>query len=239
MHPALWCAFGIGLLSSSVQADVFKAKWIEINLPAGWSCVQKRGVEWVCASHDKSAAHDAYWVLAAKPKETEDTLESYRDKLRQSRVSLGAGGKRVTTEPSYVKELELGGAKWVDVLHTDSELRGYLTRYVATVLPDLGVVVTYTILKAKYTQYSTQFDQILMGMKVTNVKDPNEAPPLASNLTVGLPTAALTPLPQAVKAVPVAGVGGDGSAGGGLGLLALGAVGVGIYLYRKKRGQVP
>jgi hypothetical protein len=72
----------------------------------------------------------------------------------------------VKSDPKYAKTQNLNGHPWVDSLHLESEIPGFYTRYLATVKQDIGVLVTYSVNKAKYQDYLQDFDHMVNTLKV-------------------------------------------------------------------------
>ena len=109
---------------------------------------------------------DAIIVLAAKLKGDQDSLDQYLTYLKAAKTFTSVQGKPVKSEPKYAKTDNINGQPWVDALHMESEIPGFYTRYLATVKQDIGVLVTYSINKAKYQQYLNDFDNMVKTLKV-------------------------------------------------------------------------
>jgi hypothetical protein len=104
--------------------------------------------------------------MAAKLKGDQDTLEKYQEYLSKARIFNAPNGKSVSSQPKYAKVLQLNGHPWADSIHLESEIPGFYTRYLATVKQDIGVLVTYSINKAKYQEYLGQFEDMVKSLKV-------------------------------------------------------------------------
>lgn len=227
--------------ASKAHAVKFTNQFVEFELPVKWQC-SLEGAEWVCQSTDETRKRDAIIVLAAKLKGDQDSLDKYQEYLGKPRVFNAPSGKSVTSDPKYASVKQFNGHPWVDSLHLESEIPGFYTRYLATVKEDIGVLVTYSINKTKYTDYQAQFEDLVKSIKVFRSKTIN-ANSLAgpnSNLfnTQSLPgqVAALSeglkaPDAQTGDSKPASGGGDDNMMLYGLAALAV----VGFIIYKKKK----
>ncbi|MEK6580338.1 MAG: hypothetical protein AABZ55_14020 [Bdellovibrionota bacterium] len=143
----------------------FANQFAEFELPPQWQC-NLEGAEWVCQNSNQSKKRDAIIVLAAKIKGDMDSLDQYKSYLRAPKNFTSAQGKPVKSDPKYSKERNIEGQVWIDSLHLESEIPGYYTRYLATVKQDIGVLVTYSISKEKYGQYTGDFETMVNTLKV-------------------------------------------------------------------------
>jgi hypothetical protein len=134
-------------------------------LPDKWEC-QLDGTEWVCQSTDEQKKRDAIIVLAAKIKKAGmDELPIYKAHLEKPQTYQSLSGESVTSEPRYVKELDITGKPWIDSLHLQSEIPDFYTRYLATVESDLGILVTFSVRKDKYEEYAPQIEAMVKSLR--------------------------------------------------------------------------
>jgi hypothetical protein len=152
------------IASPSAHAIKFTNQFIEFELPFKWNCMLE-GAEWVCQSTDDNKKRDGIIVLAAKLKGDQDDLLKYQDHLTKPRTFSAPNGKLITSQPKYARQIQLNGQPWVDSLHTESEIPGFYTRYLATVKEDIGILVTYSVNKAKFTDYQPQFEDMVKSLK--------------------------------------------------------------------------
>lgn len=155
----------IFLFSTAAFAEKFANQFTEFELPPNWAC-QLEGSEWVCQSGDPSKKKEAIIVLAAKLKGESDSIDQYYSHLKSVKTFTSASGKPMKSEPKYTKTTNINNQAWVDSLHLESEISGFYTRYLATVKEDIGVLVTYSISKAKYQEYLPQFEAMINTLKV-------------------------------------------------------------------------
>ena len=149
----------------NVHAAKFANQFVEFEKPLNWEC-SLEGAEWVCQSTDEQRKRDAIIVLAAKLKGDHDSLDKYQEYLAKPRVFNAPNGKSVKSDPKYAQIKQFNAHPWVDALHLESEIPGFYTRYLATVKEDIGVLVTYSINKAKFADYQQQFDDLVKSIKV-------------------------------------------------------------------------
>ena len=153
------------LLPLTSFAKTFANQFIEFQLPDKWEC-QLDGTEWVCQSTDEQKKRDAIVVLAAKIKKPGmDELPVYKAHLEKPQQYQSLSGEAITSEPKYVKEIDISGHPWIDSLHLQSEIPDFYTRYLATVESDLGILVTFSVRKDKYEEYGPDIDGMVKSMR--------------------------------------------------------------------------
>ena len=228
------------ILAPNAHALKFSNQFIEFELPNNWKCGLE-GAEWTCQNEDVKKKREAIVVLAAKLKGDQDSLQKYEEYLKKPRTFDGPGGKKITSAGQYTHNTTLNTHIWVDSLHMQSEIPDFYTRYLATVEKDIGVLVTYSIAKAKYAEYKDMLDNMIKSLKVFR-KSPTTPSAAPSLLAVGghIESTGIFPNidPNAnVGAVPQAAerTGGTARSAGGGGLLFLLAAGGGGYFYWKKK----
>lgn len=153
------------LLAQESHAAKFANQFVEFELPPQWQC-NLEGAEWVCQSTNEDRRRDAIIVLAAKLKGDQDSLDQYLAYLKQAKTYTSVQGRPVKSETRYAKTVSINNQPWVDALHLESEIPGFYTRYLATIKEDIGVLVTYSINKAKYQQYLQDFENMVNTLKV-------------------------------------------------------------------------
>ncbi len=163
-------ALGLALAAAALspgqaRAAKFANQFVEFELPPQWGC-NLEGAEWVCQSANEAKKRDAIIVLAAKLKGDQDSLDQYLTYLKAAKTYTSVQGKPVKSDPKYAKDVNISGQPWVDALHLESEIPGFYTRYLATVKADIGVLVTYSVNKAKYQEYLEAFDNMVKTLKV-------------------------------------------------------------------------
>jgi len=174
------------LVAQNSYAAKFANQFIEFELPPQWQC-NLEGAEWVCQSSDPAKKKDAIIVLAAKLKGDQDSLDQYTSYLKAAKSWTSVQGRAVKSEPKYVKNAVINGDNWVDALHMESEIPGFYTRYLATIKADIGVLVTYSINKAKYQDYLSDFETMVKTLKVFRKPVLNQIAPQNSNLFANTP----------------------------------------------------
>jgi hypothetical protein len=163
MRQLAWLA--LFLAPSAAHAARFTNQFIEFELPPQWQC-NLEGAEWVCQNTNEAKKKDAIIVLAAKLKGDQDSLDQYLSYLKSAKTYTSVQGKTVKSEVKYAKTVSLQGQVWVDSLHLESEIPGFFTRYLATVKADIGVLITYSVNKAKWGDYVSDFDALVNTLKV-------------------------------------------------------------------------
>ncbi len=164
------------------HAGKFANQFVEFELPPSWVCLLE-STEWVCQNQqDAEKKKDAIIVLAAKIQGDQDTLDQYVAYLKNPKVYTTPDGKQVTSEVRYSQNKTIQDHPWVDALHLESEIPGFYTRYLATVKDGIGILVTYSINKNKYQEYSAMFDGMVKSLKAFRREGGLNAAPATSDL---------------------------------------------------------
>ena len=168
--------------SSFSFAGKFANQFVEFELPQGWVCLLE-STEWVCQNQqDAAKKKDAIIILAAKIQGDQDTLDQYLAYLKNPKNYTTPDGKSVTSEVRYSQNKTIQDHPWVDSLHLESEIPGFYTRYLATLKDGIGILVTYSINKNKYGEYSAMFDGLVKSLKAFRREGGLNAAPATSDL---------------------------------------------------------
>ena len=153
------------LFNSPVHAAKFANQFVEFEMPPNWVCLLE-GAEWVCQNQqDATKKKEAIIVLAAKIQGDQDTLDQYLGYLKNPKSYTTPQGKTVTSQVRYAQNKTIQDQPWVDALHLESEIPGFYTRYLATVKDGIGILVTYSVNRNKYQDYSSLFDSMVKSLK--------------------------------------------------------------------------
>lgn len=156
------------LLSTSLfAAKKFNNTYIEFSIPDSWSCKEEGG-QHVCQPINPEQRKEAIVVMAAKYKGPDDDLKVYMSKLKEKRDIKDIKGKPYSSKNQYTKWNTVLGTIWVDSQSEDSEVPGFVTRYLATVQKGVGIVVTFSAHKTKYSQYTTDFYQMINSLRISS-----------------------------------------------------------------------
>ncbi len=220
-------------LPSLAYAKTFANQFIEFNLPDKWEC-QLDGTEWVCQSTDEQKKRDAIIVLAAKIKKAGmDELPVYKAHLEKAQTYQSLSGENITSEPRYVKELDISGKQWIDSLHLQSEIPDFYTRYLATVESDLGILVTFSVRKDKYEEYAPDIEAMVKTLRA--FRKPGDVNQGGAGAGISETENPLFPAETGEGAKAKKTGGGNEGAGAAALVLLLAAAGVGFFLWKKKQ----
>jgi hypothetical protein len=173
---------GVVLGADSAFAVKFANQFVEFDLPAAWTCFLE-GTEWVCQNpQDAVKKKEAIIVLAAKIQGDQDTLDQYLNYLKAPKTFTSSQGKSLTSTVSYAQNKSINDRMWVDSLHMESEVPGFYTRYIATVTDGIGILVTYSVNKAKYQEYTPMFEEMVKSLKAFRKDGGLNAAPANSDL---------------------------------------------------------
>ncbi len=174
--------FGLILGTDSAFAVKFANQFVEFDLPTAWNCFLE-GTEWVCQNQqDAAKKKEAIIILAAKIQGDQDTLDQYLNYLKAPKTFTSSQGKSLTSTVSYAQNKSINDRMWVDSLHMESEVPGFYTRYIATVTDGIGVLVTYSVNKGKYPEYTPMFEEMVKSLKAFRKDGGLNAAPANSDL---------------------------------------------------------
>lgn len=152
-------------VSSNLFATKFANTYLEFDMPDSWHC-QREGGQHVCQPINPDKRREAIIVMASKYKGPEDDMEKYMNRLKEKRMVKDLKGKPFENIIQFTRYSDLQGNSWVDSQQENSEIPGYVTRYLATVKNDLGIVITFSAFKTKFKDYSTDFYQMIQSIRV-------------------------------------------------------------------------
>lgn len=162
---ALLSAAGIALSRVVVPAPsvYHRTSFLEFPLPEGWSC-DRQGTETVCSPIGQRPV-SAIIIFTVKWRGPDDGWTQYLDHVRQpQRPSFDPDA--ALSEVMSAGETVLDGRRWVDARHRNSEIKGYETRYLATITSNLGVLVTYSIHRDHIETYEAALDAAVRGLVI-------------------------------------------------------------------------
>lgn len=153
------------ILAFNINAKKFSNSYLEFDIPEDWHC-KSEGGQYVCQPINPDKRKEAIVVMASKYQGPEDTLKKYEDRLNKSKKIKDLKGKEYTNTIKYTKYTPIEAVPWVDSLHQDSEVPGFLTRYLATVYEGVGIAVTFSAHTSKYDDYKPTFFQMVKTLKI-------------------------------------------------------------------------
>ena len=174
---------------NSAQARSFKNAYISFEIQDNWKCKIEQS-EWVCRSEDPQESKEAVIILTAKEAGIPDTFTAYNEHLgRPIALNLKTGGTMMSTITIPPREYVVGEQKWLDALHSNSEVQNYYTRYLATIKDKIAILVTFSAHSKFYSKHSPHFRKTVESLKVIAAKDltsrPESGPLRGSNEMLG------------------------------------------------------
>ena len=144
---------------------------VDLHLDASWRCGFEKDAT-VCRPTDTQSELVKVILWTAKDAGPNDSLESYRQHMKQSRkVRLRL--KHIASTPLWNKLVSINGVDWVDAAQANSEIAGYTTRYLATVKDSLAIVVTFSARKEIFEDFQKEIQPIIDHLEI-NARDVNE-----------------------------------------------------------------
>ncbi len=145
----------------------FVNSYVEFDLPDTWQCNQEGG-QHVCQPINPDQRKEAIIVMASKYKGPDDDLKQYQARLEQKRKVKDIKGKEYDSKKQYLRSSFIQGTMWLDSQHENSEVPGFVTRYLATVAKGLGIVLTFSAHKTKFNSYTADFYTMINSIRVRN-----------------------------------------------------------------------
>jgi hypothetical protein len=174
---------------NNAQARSFKNAYISFEIQDNWKCKTEQS-EWVCRSEDPQESKEAVIILTAKEAGIPDTFVAYNEHLSKPiLLNLKTGGTMMSTITIPPREYAVGDQKWLDALHSNSEVQNYYTRYLATIKDKIAILVTFSAHSKFYAKHSAHFMKTIQSLKVIAAKDltsrPESGPIRGSNEMLG------------------------------------------------------
>lgn len=213
-----------------------------------WKCKLEQ-TEWVCRAEDPQESKEAVIILTAKEKGPTDSFPIYTEHLsKPMTLALRTGGTTQSAVTMPPREEVINDHKWLDAIHTGSEVQNYYTRYLATIKDQIAILVTLSVHNKYYTKHRAHFMNTVKSLRVIATKDllsrPDLGPLRGSGEVLGAGVGQAMPADLLAAEDEFGAAGGAGKKGllqnemvlgGGLLLLIVGLY-VGIKLYQKRKG---
>jgi hypothetical protein len=167
----LAAATAFGGVARAEEPPVLKTDFIEIQMPMHWECNDE--VPKTCRDMRPERRKDALMSVAGKPARPNETLPAFLGYLKQPKTWREEDGGVVTSKVIEATTVTLGGQPWVSVIHDDSEVRGFRTRYMVTVKDGEIVVLTFTARTNTYAFFAGDFQR---GVETAKLKSPEHKP---------------------------------------------------------------
>lgn len=229
----------IGLVSQVSLGRTFKNAYISFDIQDNWRCNLEQ-TEWVCRAEDPQEAKEAVIILTAKEKGPTDSFPLYEAHLNSPMPLVLKNGATTQSRVVYKAQVQrINDQPWLDGLHTNSEVLGYHTRYLATIKDQIAILVTFSAHNRYYQKHSGNFMKTIQSLRVIASKDllsrADMGPIRGANERIGLGGG--QGMPGDLLAADDESSGGKKGPFGkemilGLGLLILAALG---YIYFKSR----
>ena len=166
----------ICFFSIQTQARLFKNSYISFELPSEtWEC-KAFGTDWVCHSKLRGNNVEALITSTAKIAGPSDTIDDYQSYLQQPKSWSNVKKEQIVSEKiGDAKKAFINKFLWVDSIHKNSEIKSYISRYVATVCCEntsskLGILVVLSAHQDHYTKYSADFVKTVNSLRVMDIE---------------------------------------------------------------------
>lgn len=162
--------FYLLLVCTTAEAKLFSNDYLSFELPTNWRC-KREGFEHTCVNKFAKKQKKAIIILAAKKKGPQDNIPSYISHLKTQRTNKNYKGIPYKSKLKVLKKRKINGVNWIDSVHLGSEVQTYYTRYAATVVGELGILVSFSAHKDHYSKFSQDFMDAIQSLKVIAPKD--------------------------------------------------------------------
>lgn len=154
----------VAALTDPAQAKSFANTYVTFDIPDDWQC-SPEGTEYVC---QPPAGPDGKYrmivILTAKEVGPMDSPQLYIQQLLDIGTEAGVETVRVPTSTL------IGQVIWLDAIYWNSEVKNYLTRYLARTEGNLGVLVTFSAHRSVADQARAISDQIAKSVQVNSYR---------------------------------------------------------------------
>ena len=145
--------------------NIYRTSIFDITAPKGWVCFREV-TESICRP-DTAPPYRAILVAAMKFRNPEmDSLESYAAHVGKPIVRMDGDGKETISTFDYARPTVIEGRTWVDAVHHDSEIRGYKTRYLATVTVQVAILITFSAYEKDFAAYEPTFEKMVRSLNI-------------------------------------------------------------------------
>lgn len=159
------------LVSLSTQARTFKNAYISFDILDSWKCNLEQ-TEWVCRALDPQESKEAVIILTAKEKGPTDSFPIYEAHMNAPMTLTQKTGASSSSRVVYKAQTQkINDQPWLDGLHTNSEVLGYHTRYLATIKDQIAILVTFSAHNRFYQKHSSHFMRTIKSLRVIASKD--------------------------------------------------------------------
>jgi hypothetical protein len=117
-----------------------------------------------CFSNLPEQEKEAVIVMAGKIAGPNDNLKNFLTFLSQPK-RLDMGGKVTYSKVVYVHQTKINGFEWADALHSESEVREFMTRYLATDADGIGILVSFTVREKLLDKYSGIYMKTIQSIR--------------------------------------------------------------------------
>ncbi len=163
--------FFISLIPATGSARTFKNAYISFEMLDNWKCTLEQ-TEWVCRAEDPQEAKEAVIILTAKEKGPTDNFPLYENHMNSPIVSQSKSGGSMTSNIVYKAiQTKVNDQPWLDSLHGNSEVKNYLTRYLATIKDQIAILVTFSAHNKYFAKHSANFTKTVSSLRVIASKD--------------------------------------------------------------------
>jgi len=155
---------GVGLVAARFLAPAaplprFITDTFEFTLAPAWGCDLDE-TEYVCWKG--KPPYEAIAIIALKRRGPQDNLAAYEEHL--STPQPRESGQLSTIRS--VKHRTLADYEWIEAVHEASEVRNYVTVYLATATSHVGVVATFSFHRDYEQVVRKEMDVMMSSLKI-------------------------------------------------------------------------
>jgi hypothetical protein len=157
------------LPAESFANKTFANQFIEFSLPDDWEC-DLQGADWVCQNSENSKKDEAKIVFTAKDEDTSNLEASTFESLLKvygeiKHIDEPSRSTKIVSKVLIAKRTFIAGQEWADVLQFQSEQKGTFTRYLATTVNGLVILVKFFYWGEKGKEYENVFKPVIESMR--------------------------------------------------------------------------
>jgi hypothetical protein len=177
-----------GFFASGASAALKNYGNLLADLPSEWVC-QLEGNDHVCLNTTEGDLKTSAVVITVRAKGVEDSLTFFRDQLTRPKT-IELQGLPVLSQVRQVREMKINNQTWIEGIHQNSELSGYITHYLVTTDSLNSALISVSIHQDLYQSTIPKLAGFINSLKLlsdSNSKSDATIPNLGSATTVASP----------------------------------------------------
>lgn len=145
--------------------NIYRTSIYDITLPRGWTC-DIEGTETVCRPEGPPPFR-AILIAAMKYRNPDmDTLDAYKAHVEKPLTLVLQDGSAMESTVERVGRTVIEGRTWIDATHLNSEVRGYRTRYLASLTAQVAILITLSSHQDSFEDFQPMLEETVRSINI-------------------------------------------------------------------------